>query len=148
MKVALKYIWSLAVIPFLIFLKGDLSMDTFMHINKIEPIEKTKEKIMENFHPEPKPFFEINVKAITKSGNFTADGIPVNLYDSSYNLVCQSQVVLGKVKFQLEDLTQMKNSYHIVVPKTADQLEICSGVISSPLLIFEDHMKEEAVYNR
>ena len=140
MKIVIKYLWSIFFIPFLIFLKGDFSVDTYMNFNQIEPLAKTREKMMNNIKPVAKPCLFVKVKAISTKGGFNAHGLTANLYDSNYNLVSTSQIVQGKIQFNLEHGSDTLQQFRVVVPSTADEMEFIKGNDYPLLTVYEDHL--------
>jgi hypothetical protein len=135
----MKYIWSVAIIPFLVFLKGDLSVDTFMHINQIEPIAKTKEKVMNKVQPKANTLYMIPVKVVSNNPAFSADGLKVDLYNNEYEVVEHTQVVNGMVCIASASVADT-GMYHLVVPSTADELIFKPSPKNEALVIFEEHL--------
>jgi hypothetical protein len=138
MKLIIKYIWSIAIIPFLVFLKGDLSVDTFMRLNNIESIAKTKEKVMNKFQPKANTLYMIPVKVVSNNPAFSADGLKVDLYNSEFNLVEHTQVLNGMVCISSASVADT-GSYHLIVASTADELKFKPSTTNAPLTIHEDH---------
>lgn len=145
MKIALKYLWSLAFIPFLVFLKGDLSVDTYMNINKIEPISISTKEVINNLKPIPKKLLSVKVKGISEHGQFSASGLAVYLYDENYSIVCKSQVINGRARFILNSDLDTSKTYSIVTPQTADELKLVHGSKTQELVVYEEHLKDSSI---
>ncbi len=146
MKVLIKYIWTLVLIPALVFLKGDLSFDTYMYLNNIKPSEEITKSVKTITTPQKTMPLVININAIAKNKNFSADGLPVILYDEQYNLLQKSQVVQGKVHFTLPMSTTQTISYKIISPLTADEMNLDNIFIENTLSIHESQMNELMIH--
>ena len=122
MKVLIKYIWTLILIPALVFLKGDLSVDTYMHINEINVPEEISHPIKTALTPPKYMPLIVKIRPIPKNKDFSADGLPVYLYDENYNLLLKSQVVHGFVHFEVPFKMIPKKIFKVVSPTTADEM--------------------------
>lgn len=140
MKIVLKYLWSLMLLPLLIFVKGDFSVDTYMSVNQIEPISITREKVLEDLNPVVKPILTVKVKIISKSGQFSADGFAADLYDDNYNLISQSQIMHSRIQFTLDKGEDTLKNYTVVIPKTADELTFDGSGKRQELVVNEEHL--------
>jgi hypothetical protein len=141
MKVALKYFWVLALIPILIWLKNDFDLDAEKIGNGMDTIAKTREMVKDNLTPEPKSVFYIHVKPVGVQSSFDASGMVVKLYDKDYNLVGNSQVVDGRVRFVLPTIGDTASSFTAVVVATSDDITFIPND-GSVLQIYEAHLAE------
>lgn len=140
MKIIFKYLWSVLLVPFLVFLKGDFSVDTYISVNQIEPLAKTRERMIEQVQPATKPILHVKVKAISESGSFTAAGLPAELYDSNYNLIAKSQIVNNRINFSLDKGEDTLANYTVVIPNTADEISFNGNHPSEELQVHESHL--------
>ena len=141
MKVALKYFWVLALIPILIWLKNDFDLDAEKIGNGIDTIAKTRAIVKDNLTRDPKNVFYIKVKPIGLQSSFDAAGMVVKLYDKDYNLVGNSQVVNGKVRFVLPNLADTASNFTAVVEATSDDVSFIPND-ANILHIYEAHLAE------
>ncbi len=141
MKVALKYFWVLALIPILIWLKNDFDLDAEKIGSGIDTIAKTRAIVKDNLTPDPKNVFYIKVKAVGLQSSFDAAGMVVKLYDSDFNLVGNSQVVNGKVRFVLPNLADTAAQFTAVVQATSDDITFIPND-GAQLTIYEKHLAE------
>jgi hypothetical protein len=141
MKVALKYFWVLALIPILIWLKNDFDLDAEKIGSGIDTIAKTRAIVKDNLTPDPKNVFYIKVNAVGVHSSFDAAGMVVKLYDEDYNLVGNSQVVNGKVRFVLPNLSDTASNFTAVVEATSDDVSFVPND-GKELRIYEAHLAE------
>ncbi|MDP1727014.1 MAG: hypothetical protein Q8M15_09545 [Bacteroidota bacterium] len=142
MKLLIKYIWTLVLIPALVFLKGDLSFDTYMYINSMNPpaeIAKTVGKVVAS---EKMMSVVVKINPISKNKGFSADGMPVQMFDEYYNLIQQSQVIRGKVHFEIPFTTSQNDSYIVVSTKTADEIKLDNIFVENTLAIHESQLAD------
>ncbi|MCG9881819.1 MAG: hypothetical protein MH472_14585 [Bacteroidia bacterium] len=139
MKKSLKYLSTLILIPFVVFLRGDmeLSVDTFMFGEQVEAVVVTKNQISEKLKAEPTYSFVVKTKVIAQNPGFTGDGLPVHLYDSTYQLIGKSQIMAGKVKFTLQHASDTASLRYVVLPSTASEVEVFYGADNNALLVEE-----------
>jgi len=139
MKKSLKYLSTLILVPFLVFLKGDadLSVDTFMFGEQVEAVVVTKNQIEEKLMAEPICFLTIKTQVKATNNGFTGEGLPVHLYDSSYQLIAKSQIVQGRVRFQLAFAADTASLQYVVLPATAAEIKVSYAGVNAALLIEE-----------
>lgn len=126
MKKSLKYLSTLVLIPFVVFLRGDvdLSVDTFMFGEQVQAVANTKMEIQEKLKAEPIYFFQIKTEVKASTPGFTGEGLPVQLYDSTYQLIGKSQIINGKVRFQLAHAADTATLRYVVLPSTAAEIKV------------------------
>lgn len=143
MKVVLKYIWSLAVLPLLIFLKGDLSIDTFLQMNHVEPVVLDRQELMDKLKQKPPNEMVLPVKIISQQPNFTGDGLEVEIYDADYTLIGKSQIIHHRLRLQLPAEMEKGDEIRLVVPHSADELTMQFNDVPADTLV----VHEESVDN-
>lgn len=142
MKLLIKYIWTLVLIPALVFLKGDLSFDTYMYINNMKPSEEISKTVSTITAPEKMMSVVVNINPVSKNKGFSADGMPVQMFDEYYNLIQQSQVLHGKVHFEIPFTTSQNDSYIVVSTKTADEIKLENIFVENTLAIHESQLQD------
>jgi len=142
MKKSLKYLSTLILVPFLVFLKGDadLSVDTFMFGEQVEAVVVTKNQIEEKLMAEPICFLTIKTEVKAVNNGFTGEGLPVHLYDSSYQLIAKSQIVKGRVRFQLAHAADTATLQYVVLPATAAEIKVSYGGANAALPVEEKEL--------
>ncbi len=143
MKLLIKYIWTLVLIPAFFFIKGDLSWDAFRNINELNPEREITKRVKDAFEPSSPKLIEFKVNAVSTSENFSAEGMKVELYDHLYNLLQKSQVVGGRVKFKLDPIKSNIEKFNLVCPTTADELKINSENRNAIFSIHEKYIRED-----
>lgn len=140
----IKYIWSLVLVPFLLFVKGDLSVDTFTALTHIDaPIKDVQQKVSRAVAPEGDITFSIPVKISSTNGSFNGNGLKVRLFDEEYTQIGESQVVNGLVKFTIPAKMGNIKNFHVVSVETAEEVVIESlQKIEVSLEINEAHLQE------
>jgi hypothetical protein len=145
MKLIIKYIWSLVLVPFLLFVKGDLSFDTLVeltHVNK--PIEVVQAKVNHAVANEGDVTFSIPVKIITINDSFSGNGLKVKLFDADYNQIAESQIIDKVVKFTVPFKYAGITNFHVVSVETAEEITIESlQKIKVSLEINEAHLSDK-----
>jgi hypothetical protein len=81
------------------------------------------------------------VKAVGIQPSFDAAGMVVKLYDTDFNLVGNSQVVNGKVRFVLPNLADTASNFTAVVEATSDDVTFIPND-ANILHIYEAHLAE------
>lgn len=123
MKIALKYIWSLLIVPPLLFLKGDLSFETMLQVHDIVPQELLEQKVQSAMGEKEVKELIVRVKIEdTKESNFTGDGLTINLYDKNYGYIQKSQVIKGQIRFRLVGKNAAPETFILVSPETLDEV--------------------------
>ncbi|MFY8020826.1 MAG: hypothetical protein ACOVP1_06500 [Bacteroidia bacterium] len=125
MKVALKYIWSLLIVPPLLFLKGDLSFETMLQVHDIVPQELFEQKVQSAMGE--KAVKELIVKVQVEDAQdskFTGDGLTINLYDKNYGYIQKSQVIKGQIRFRLVGKNALPETFILVSPETLDEVVV------------------------
>lgn len=144
MKVMLKYIWTVVFLPFLLFVKGDLSLDTFAEITKLDqPIKEVHAKVSQAVSAEGDITFTIPVKIVSNQDSFSGNGLKVKLFDAEYNQIAESQILDQTVKFTIPSRYAAHQNFHVVSVETADELDL-EGLqkIEVSLEVNEAHLSE------
>jgi hypothetical protein len=144
MKIAMKFLWSLVLVPFFIFIKGDLSTKSFVEINQLQaPLQEVKRTVSNVSEPEKTINIVVPVKPVSTNTNFNAHGMKVQLYDADYNLLATSQVLNGQVVFNIKDSYSLVTNMHAVAIETADEVLIANPKqIEVSLEIDEAHLND------
>ncbi len=137
MKVFLKSLWALLVVPPLIFLKGDLSVRTMFDVYDFKSVEVIEEKISLADGDETLAEFEVPVQIVEADSTFSGDGMVVTLYDQSYGLIERSQIIQGRVKFRLKGNNARSNKFILVSNVTMDEmrLDLSRGINADTMVI-------------
>ena len=140
----IKYLWSLVLVPFLLFVKGDLSFDTFASITHIDaPIKSVQQKVSNATAKEGDITFSIPVKVISINGTFNGNGLKVKLFDEEYSQLAESQIINGMVKFTIPMSKGNIKNFHVVSAETNEEVMIESlQKIEVSLEINEAHLKQ------
>lgn len=141
MKGLLKYIWILALIPALGFLKSDLNASIFV-ATKQSHAKEFAESVKTVMQPSAVYTLVINIKPVPKNNNFSADGMLVQLFDENYTLIDNSQVIGGKVKFELGSKYLKLQHFKVVAPATADEMQVTNLENTYELSVHEDQLTE------
>lgn len=124
MKVLVKYIWTLVIVPPLLFLKGDLSFQTMLDVHGIQPTEMIEKKMESAIGGKEVYELIVPVKIVSNDASFTGEGMVINLYDENYRFIQRSQVIKGQILFRLVGDNAKPKSYILVSPETLDELKI------------------------
>lgn len=145
MKIALKFLWSLVLVPLFIFIKGDLSTKIFAEINELPaPISEVKKTVTRVAEKDRMIQFIVPVKPISANKNFNAHGMKVQLFDSEYNLLASSQVLNGQVTFSINEDYSLITNLHVVALETSEEVIIANPKqIEVSLEINEAHLNDE-----
>ena len=125
-KKSLKYLSTLILLPFLVFLRGDidLSVNTFIFGDQVSAVLETKNSIEEQLKAKMIYSFEVNIEVKAIHEGFNGEGLQVNLYDSTYQLMPKSQIAHGKVVFQLAQASDTATLQYVVLPSTAAEIKV------------------------
>ncbi len=121
MKIALKYIWSLLIVPPLLFLKGDLSFQTMLEVHDLKPNQMIEQKMQSAMGEKEVKELIIQVKVAEDGTDFTGEGLTINLYDKNYGYIQKSQVIKGQIRFRLVGENAKPETYIVVSPETLDE---------------------------
>jgi hypothetical protein len=145
MKIVMKFLWTLVLVPLFFFIKGDLSIKSFVEINQLKaPLHEAKRAFSNVVEPEKTINIIVPVKPVSTSKNFNAHGMKVKLYDADYNLLATSQVLNGQVVFTIKDSYSLVTNMHAVAIETADELLIPNPKqIEVSLEIVEAHLNDK-----
>jgi hypothetical protein len=124
MKVVIKYIWSLLIVPPLLFLKGDLSFQTMLEVHDIVPTEMFEQKVQSALGEKEIKELIVKVNVENDGTHFTGDGLTINLYDKNYGYIQKSQVIKGQIRFRLVGKNAKPETYILVSPETLDEITI------------------------
>jgi hypothetical protein len=126
LKKSLKYLSTLILVPFLVFLRGDmdLSVNTFLFGDQVSAVLDTKNDIEEQWKAKTIYSFEVNTEVEAIHEGFTGEGLQVHLYDSTYQLIAKSQIAHGKVLFQLAQASDTATLQYVVLPSTATEIKV------------------------
>jgi hypothetical protein len=128
MKIALKYIWSLLIVPPLLFLKGDLSFQTMLEVHDLQPNQMIEQKMQSAMGEKEVKELIIKVNVAEEGTKFTGEGLTINLYDKNYGYIQKSQVIKGQIRFRLVGENAKPNNYIVVSPETLDEQIISDSV--------------------
>jgi hypothetical protein len=144
MKIMIKYLWSLVLVPFLLFVKGDLSIDTLASITHIdEPIKSAQLKVSSAVAKEGDITFSIPIKVIASNKSFSGNGLKVKLFDEEYTQIAESQILNGLVKFTIPISKGNIKNFHVVSVETSEEVVVeCLQKIEVSLEINEAHLKQ------
>ncbi len=143
MKLLLKFTFTFALIPFFLFLKGDLSFRTYAEVNHLEKNFNAWRNVWLNPNKAKNYYtFSLPVKTVSNNKHFNASGLCVSLYDEDYKLLTQTQVSGKWLHFILPMSINPAKTYHVVVPSTADELTLLPGKEKEALLIYEAHLSD------
>ena len=124
MKFALKCIWSLLIVPPLLFLKGDLSFQTMLELIDMQPEHMIEQKMESALGKKEVKELIIQVKVAEEGTDFTGEGLTINLYDKNYGYIQKSQIIKGQIRFRLVGENAKPESYILVSPETLDELTL------------------------
>jgi|688.fasta_scaffold420972_1 hypothetical protein len=124
MKFALKCIWSLLIVPPLLFLKGDLSFQTMLELLDMQPEHMIEQKMESALGKKEVKELIIQVKVAEEGTDFTGEGLTINLYDKNYGYIQKSQIIKGQIRFRLVGENAKPESYILVSPETLDELTL------------------------
>jgi hypothetical protein len=124
MKFALKCIWSLLIVPPLLFLKGDLSFQTMLELLDMQPEHMFEQKMESALGKKEVKELIIQVKVAEEGTDFTGEGLTINLYDKNYGYIQKSQIIKGQIRFRLVGENAKPESYILVSPETLDELTL------------------------
>jgi hypothetical protein len=124
MKFALKCIWSLLIVPPLLFLKGDLSFQTMLELLGMQPEHMIEQKMESALGKKEVKELIIQVKVAEEGTDFTGEGLTINLYDKNYGYIQKSQIIKGQIRFRLVGENAKPETYILVSPETLDELTL------------------------
>jgi hypothetical protein len=124
MKFALKCIWSLLIVPPLLFLKGDLSFQTMLELLDMQPEHMIEQKMESALGKKEVKELIIQVKVAEEGTDFTGEGLTINLYDKNYGYIQKSQIIKGQIRFRLVGENAKPETYILVSPETLDELTL------------------------
>jgi hypothetical protein len=124
MKVFLKSLWALLIVPPLIFLKGDLSMKTMFDVYDLNSVDVVENRISIIDGNEPSKEFEVPVQVLEADSTFSGDGMVITLYDQSYGILERSQIIQGRVKFRLKGAKSNHQKFILVSNVTMDEMSL------------------------
>ncbi|MBC7382154.1 MAG: hypothetical protein H7296_04070 [Bacteroidia bacterium] len=142
MKIFVKYIWTIIFIPAFIILTADvlnISPNYAKNVNSAKEFYNIIHKIIT---PSSLATLEIKIKAVSKDPNFSAEGMLVQLFDENYNVIDKSQVMEGKVRFELKSKYLLSQHFRVVAPGTADEINVDNLVDLNMLTIHESQLTE------
>ncbi len=143
MKLLFKFIFTFTLVPFFLFLKGEMSFHTFVEVNELDKsFANFGNTIFSGFEPKKYVSFKLPVKTISNNKNFNAAGLCISLYDENYQLLTQTQVSGKYINFILPKALDTNQTYHVVVPSTSDELTLMPGKEKEALLIYEAHLAD------
>ncbi len=137
MKVFLKSLWALLIVPPLIFLKGDLSVKSMFDVYDLKSVDVIEDKISLADGDEVLLEFEVPIQILEADSTFSGDGMVITLYDQSYGLLERSQIIQGRVKFRLKGAKARSNKFILVSNVTMDemQLDLSRGLNADTMVI-------------
>ncbi len=142
MKIALKYIWSLLIVPPLLFLKGDLSFQTMLEVHDLKPNQMIEQKMQSAMGEKEVKELIIQVKVAEDGTEFNGEGLTINLYDKNYGYIQKSQVIKGQIRFRLVGENAKPDTYIIVSPETLDEQTLSD---SNPDKVLTLHSGKSAI---
>ncbi|GAB1447155.1 MAG: hypothetical protein L6Q78_08300 [Bacteroidia bacterium] len=134
MKIVLKYIWTLMIVPPLMFLKGDLSFHTMLDVHGIQPTELIEKKMESAIGGKEVYELIVPVKVKSNEPSFTGEGLMINLYDENYRFIQRSQVIKGQILFRLVGDNAKPKSFILVSPETLDEIKVQKNEATKPIL--------------
>jgi hypothetical protein len=124
MKVFLKSLWALLIVPPLFFLKGDLSMKTMFDVYDLNSVDVVENRISIIDGDEVTKEFEVPVQVLEADSTFSGDGMVITLYDQSYGILERSQIIQGRVKFRLKGAKSNHQKFILVSNVTMDEMSL------------------------
>lgn len=124
MKLALKHVWTLILVPVFLFIRGDLNLTEVLVLNfkgiknNLEQVKKAAVNKKELVN------VVVYIQVENDSNGFTGAGVPIYLYDDKYNEIAKSQIIGRHAAFTVMPSTIKNKTLKAVCKLTNDEVEI------------------------
>ncbi len=137
MKIALKHIWTIILVPVFLFVRGDLNLSDVMALNFDgikNNLEEVKHAALNNEAPVT---IVIYIQVDNGYDGFTGAGVPIYLYDDKYNEIAKSQIIGKHVAFNVLPSAIKNKTLKAVCKLTNDEVEIANTADKNILVLHQ-----------